>query len=180
MTKLGRIRDLITGIAMILMGLLLFINPEDNVQAVAGVFVITFTFRGIRAAHHYFTMGRHTIGGRQSLYRAMIYLDLALLTSEMSGNPIVYIIMYLAGLHFFLGLIDILRSFEAKELGSTSWKFSMASGVTNVLMGIAVLVAGPVFKSVNVVMYIYGAGLIYSAGIRIVSAFKRRAIVYIQ
>ncbi len=62
------------------------------------------------------------------------YLDVGVLTASMLDNARIYIILYLAVLHGFAG----------------------------------------------VVVYLYAAGLIYSACIRIAGAFRKTEIVYIQ
>ena len=168
-----------TGIVIILMALTLFINPEDNIDLVIAIFTITFLARAIKAGYHYLTMGRYTVGGKQSLYRAMIYLDLTLLTSEMSNNHAGYIALYLAGVHFFIGLVDILQSLESKGVGAP-WKMRIASGIANMMLGIAVIIAWFAKESIAMVMYIYAIGLLYTGCLRIGAAFKRNAIVYIQ
>ena len=48
------------------------------------------------------------------------------------------------------------------------------------LSAIAVVVGSTVFKQPVITIYIYGAGLIYTAVLRIASAFRRTRIVYIQ
>ena len=179
MTQIKRIRDFMTGIVIIFMAIALFFNPEDNIDLVIAIFTITFFARGIRAAYHYYSMGRYTVGGKRSLYRAMIYLDLGLLTSEMSRNNAGYIALYLAGVHFFIGLVDILQAMEAKGVGA-SWKMRVASGTANMLLGIAVIIAWYAQESIAMIMYVYAIGLLYTGCLRIGSAFRRNAIVYIQ
>ena len=56
----------------------------------------------------------------------------------------------------------------------------MAYGVTNILIAIAVILGNAVFKEPLVTTYIYGAGLMYSAVLRIFTAVRRTKIVYIQ
>jgi hypothetical protein len=56
----------------------------------------------------------------------------------------------------------------------------MAYGVTGLLLAAAVVAAGVVLGRPEVAAYVYGAGLIYSAILRIAGAFRRTDIVYIQ
>ena len=53
----------------------------------------------------------------------------------------------------------------------------MAIGAADVLFGLASIFC---IGRPNILVYIYAAGLIYSAVLRIASAFRRTAIVYIQ
>ena len=82
-------------------------------------------------------------------------------------------------LHIFTGAVSMLRANESRRYGAR-WRMKMAFGVTNVLLAIAVVVGSVVFREPLITVGIYGAGLIYSAVLRIASAFKRTDIVYIQ
>ena len=82
-------------------------------------------------------------------------------------------------LHIFTGAVSILRANESRRYGAR-WRMKMAFGVTNVLLAVAVVVGTVVFREPFITVGIYGAGLIYSAVLRIASAFKRTDIVYIQ
>ena len=56
----------------------------------------------------------------------------------------------------------------------------MLYGAVYVLGAAAVLVCGFVMKMPEMAVYVYAAGLIFSAAARIMRAFRRTAIVYIQ
>lgn len=73
--------------------------------------------------------------------------------------------------------VSMLRANESRRYGAR-WRMKMAFGVTNVLLAIAVVVGSVVFREPLITVGIYGAGLIYSAVLRIASAFKRTDIVY--
>jgi uncharacterized membrane protein HdeD (DUF308 family) len=84
--------------------------------------------------------------------------------------------LYLAGLHGFSGFIDIMRAIESKKMNA-SWKLNISHGIINVLIALLCLVF---LKTVWVATLCYSLGLIYSGIIRIIQAFRRTAIVYIQ
>ena len=119
------------------------------------------------------------VGGKNVLYRGMIYLDLGILAGSLFDHPITYTVVYIALLHVFSGAVDILRANESRKIGA-HWRLKMAYGVTGVLLAVAVVISGVVYKSPLITTYIYGAGLIYSALLRIAGAFRRTEIVYIQ
>lgn len=52
--------------------------------------------------------------------------------------------------------------------------------IKTVMLPAAVIAGGLFYGNTTLAAYIYGAGLIYSAVLRIISAFRRTDIVYIQ
>lgn len=175
-----KVWNIISGLVMIAAGAWLLYDPVHGLKAVAVVFSISCTFRGFQILLYYLTMARHMVSGKVMLYRGMIYLDIGVLTTALFDNARIYIILYLAVLHGFYGIVDILRSRESRSVGYSGWKWAALSGMTNLLLAVAVLVGGLYIDSGRVVVYIYAGGLIYSACIRIAGAFRKTDIVYIQ
>lgn len=181
MTRTKRIWNIISGVFMILMGLGLFIDPKGGLSVVAFILSLTFTVRGFQALWYYVTMARFMVGGRRSLYRGFIFLELGLLTNTMRRKaPELYIVLYLAGLLAFSGVVEILAGLEARKLKAPAYRTHMINGATDLFVAIAVLIGGFVINSITIVMYGYGAGLIYTGAVRIGAAFRRTSIVYIQ
>ena len=180
MTKGGRLWRIISGLFMLLMGAGVLIDPYGAVPIFAGILSLTFTLRGLSSLIYYGSTARHMVGGKLALYRGIIYMDAGLFMSAIADEAKIYIILYLAILHGFAGIVDLLRSREAKSEGSPVWKGAAVYGTVEVLLAAAVLIGGYALGSVRAVMYIYGAGLMYTACVRIGTAFRRTAIVYIQ
>lgn len=180
MSKFRRVLNVLTGLGMILIGVLLMIpEPAVGLKFVLLCIQIGMTFRGLRLLYYYLTMARYTVGGKNVLYRGMIYLDLGVLAGSLIDHPVVYTVIYLALIHLFTGTVSIMRANESRKIGG-QWGLKMAYGVTFVLLAAAVVTAGVALDLPEVAAYVYGAGLIYSAILRIASAFRRTAIVYIQ
>ena len=110
------------------------------------------------------------------LFQAVVVLDFALFTASLSDVPKVYILLYLVGVHAFTGVVETLRAMEAKRTVDGPWKMKLAHGIVNFALALACLVF---IKHINTAVFIYSLGLIYSAVIRIVSAFRRTAFVVI-
>lgn len=181
MTRGRRILSILEGIVMLVMGMALLIYPEKGIIAVAIVISISFTLNGINTLLFYLTMAINMVEGRKTLYRGMLYLDIGILTSAVvSVGATVYIALYLAVIHVFYGAVDILRSREEKSGGSPGWRWTALNGVINIMIAICVIIGGIGYASARVVVYIYAAGVIYSAMERITRALRRTAIVYIQ
>jgi len=85
----------------------------------------------------------------------------------------------MAILHGFGGLVSILRANESRRING-HWRLKMAYGVTEVLLAEAVAVIAIWMGRPEAAVYVYAAGLIYSAILRIAQAFRHTDIVYIQ
>lgn len=180
MTRSKRVVDVFSGIVMFIAGTAFFFSGVDaSVIAMLVLIQIGMTVRGFRALYYYLTMARYMVGGKSVLYRSFILLDLGTLAGVLIGHHIIYGVVYLALLHTFSGVVAIFRANESRSYGA-HWKLKMAYGVMNVLLAAAVIVGSAVFREPRIVIYIYGVGLMYSAVLRIATAFKRTRIVYIQ
>lgn len=179
MTNLQRVKEVFAGLCMIIGGLFITLIPEDGYVMVAFILGVSLFFRGLRYLVYYFGMARHMVGGRAMLYMGVILLDAGLFSLTLTNIPPMYIILYLLVYHAFSGVVDIMRAREARRYDGP-WKVNMSYGVLNILVALLALVGGFSSQSVEAVVYIYGPGLIYSAIVRIVRAFRKGAIVYIQ
>ena len=172
-----RIKNILIGLLIILGSMILIALPEEGLAITAGILSLSLFIYGVKSLIFYLTMARHMVGGRIMLYLAVIVLDFGMFTMMMTNIPKVYIALYLLAIYAFSGVIGILRALEAKKYQASSWRLSLVSGVIN--LAVAILCA--VFiGSTNMIVYLYSAGLIYSAVVRIVTAFRKTAIVYIQ
>lgn len=172
-----RIKNILIGLLIILGSIILIALPEEGLIITAAVLSLSLFIYGIRMLIYYLTMARHMVGGRIMLYLAVIVLDFGMFTMMMTSIPKIYIALYLLAIYAFSGAIDILRALEAKKYQASSWRFKLISGVINIVIAILCVVF---IGSTNMIVYLYCAGLIYSAIVRIVTAFRKTAIVYIQ
>ena len=177
MTKTRRVGNVLTGLFILALGCLLALYPWYAYKAVILILGITLFFSGIRSLVYYFTMARHMVGGQTVLYRAVIVLDIGLFSLSLTNIPFVFVILYLAAIHGFSGFVDIMRAQEARRLQAGSWKLNFSHGLINVIMAALCLIfLGTPFVAVE----IYAIGLVYSGVIRIIQAFRKTPVVYIQ
>ena len=177
MTWMQKIRTILVGAVMILFALLLLAVPQYSVQLVIIVLGFTFFVSGLRNLVYYITMARHMIGGKSILYRGIIVLDLGVLALSLLAEAPVVALMYLLFCRGLSGVIGLLRSLEAKKMDSPEWK----AGIVHAAVDLAIVVLGTIFlRSPMTVIYVYAAGLVYSGAARIISAFRRTAIIYVQ
>lgn len=178
MGKLGRIRNVIIGILMILLSIIMLVlEPEESFLIAALMLFLALLFTGIRLLIYYFTMARFMVGGKIQLYVGLIVLDFGLFTLTMTNVPHLYLILYMLGTHAFGGVINILRALEAKRNGAASWKLKTSQGIVNLIVAVLCLFS---LESTRLLVILYCLGLVYSAVVRIISAFRKNAIVYIQ
>ena len=172
-----RIKNVLIGILIILGAVILIAFPEEGIIITASILSLSLFVYGIKTLIYYITMTRHMVGGRIMLYLAVVVLDLGMFTMMLTNIPKMYIALYLVVVYAFSGAIDIMRALEAKKYQAPSWRFSLISGIINVVIAILCIVF---IGSTNMIVYLYSAGLIYSAIVRIITAFRKTAIVYIQ
>ena len=179
MNKFQRIKNVLFGVFMLLFALAFLLVPKESYEAVAAIIAILLIVYGFRMLWYYFTMARHMVGGKTSLYQAVIILDLALFTGSMAAMSSFAVLFYLLGVFAFTGFVGILRAFEAKKVGA-SWKTKFITGCISVVLAIVMLLLGVIFDNKDILVYGFAASLIYAGVMRIVTAFKKTAIVYIQ
>ena len=73
----------------------------------------------------------------------------------------------------------MLRACDTKKSGSRQWRPKLIAGIIIVLFAIAMLVVGIILGKTEILVYGYCVSLVNSAVIRIISAFKRTAVVYV-
>lgn len=180
MTRSKRVIEVLFGIVMFLAGAAFFMSGTEASVTVMLLFLqLGMTVRGLSALYYYLSMARYMVGGKTVLFRSLAFLDLGVLAGSLIGHSMIFAAVYLASVHAFDGVVSIFRANESRVNGA-QWKLKMTYGVTDILIAVAVILGNAVFKEPVITTYIYGAGLMYAAVLRIVSAFRRTKIVYIQ
>lgn len=181
MSVFQRIKNCFTGILMILGALILVLIPKETYPVIPAILGTTLLVYGIYFLWYYFSMARHMVGGKAVLFRAIIAIDVALFTSSITSMNSRYIVLlYLLVLYAFTGAVDILRAMEAKNNGSAGWRLKLSRGIIGIAFTVALFVIGFIIGRTDIFVYGYCFSLVYSAVMRIVGAFRRTAIPYIQ
>lgn len=179
MSFFQRFKSILAGILMLFFVALLLLLPNEAYYLVAGVLGLMLIIYGIRLLWYYLTMARHMVGGKTILYQSVIVIDLGLFSSTLMLVSSAMVIFYLLGIYAFTGAISILRAFEAKKYGG-SWKLKLITGVIGLALAITLVVLGFAFGLTQYLVYGFCLSLVYSAVVRIISAFRQTAVVYIQ
>lgn len=175
MSMAQRVREVLIGLAGIACAILMMLEPNFGYALVALFMSISLTLSGIERIGYYLTMARHMVGGRTVLYLGVLMFDMGLLAGRLAKTPQLFIMAYLLGCHLFSGVVSIMRAREQRSF-EAPWKLTLAEGIANVLVAVSCIVF---LRSTSMVVYLYGAGLIYSSCLRIATAFRRTSIVYI-
>ena len=151
--------------------------PEGGCLYIMLFLAASLILRGISELIYYFTMAKYMVGGKLILFIGAVFFDFGIFTLSLSDESKLFVLAYLLGFHAFAGLVNVLRALEAKRYKSTSWRINMAQGVASILTALICMIF---YRNETLLVYCYCAGMIYSAALRIYSAFRRTAVVYIQ
>lgn len=180
MKKLKRFRMFFVGLFMILFSFIFPFVPKDSYEIITFVYSVSLFATGVRYLSYYFSMARHMVGGKSVFYKGVIFMDIGMFTFTLIDIPPVYIIFYLLSVLLFSGVIDIMRALEAREMNAPSWRIKFLGGFMNIAVAVLAVVLAFFIQSMSVVVYVYSLGLFCSGCTKIVSAFRKTAIVYIQ
>ena len=175
MRKITRIKNVLIALIMIAFAIVLLTVPQFGPLLIILLLGAGMIIEGIRTLIYYFTIAINMVGGKITLYRGIFILDVgAFLLVGFSGSEQL-ILMYMLILLAVSGGMDLIRALESKKEGAP-WKRRLVSG----LLAFALLIASIFSLSdPKLVVYIFCIGLIYNAIVRIVSAFRKTAVVYI-
>ena len=179
MSIFQRFRGVLSGLGMILFGIVMILGGKDVYGVIIGVLGLILLFTGIRYLIYYFRTGRFVVGGRMIFFIGIILFDFGVFTMTLNDEPLAIVVIYLIAFYAFAGLVDILRAFEAKKQESP-WKTKLLLGIIEVAVAGLALFFGLVLRSPDDVVLVYGCGVIVSGIMRIANSFRRTAIVYIQ
>ncbi len=178
MNGFQRIKGVLFGLVMLLVAIMLILFPSDDMyKFIVAILSLGLAIAGIKDIIFYFRMARHMIGGKMILIQGVIILDFALITGSLATVPKIFILLYLIGIHAFSGVVEVLRAMEAKRTVEGPWKLKFSHGVINFILAIACLIF---IRKSNTALTIYSLGLIYSAIVRIFSAFQRTSFILIE
>ena len=180
MSLTQRIRSVFTGLFSLLGAALLLLTNEEGYQLVTFLLGLTLIVYGLRTLLFYATMARHMVDGRGILYRGVLALDFGVFTLSAIEQSGVFLALYLLGVNAFSGAMASLRALEARRFQAPAWRIKLVQGLVDIGFAAAALVFGLVLGSMRQLTWIYASGLLYGGLLRIVSAFRKTAIVYIQ
>ena len=179
MTKGKRIINILQSLAMIFFAFVMIAFKDASLSLITAIIGTGLLYRGFGSLIYYFRMSRFMVGGKLSLYRGMIFLDLGLFTASLSEAGSVYIIFYISVLNLFAGAVAVFRASDSKKLGSSKWLYKAAYGTALMSLSVIVLIGEFIWHNRDIAVYTYCAGIMISAIRMFTDAFKKTAIPYI-
>ena len=177
MSYLQRVKSFMAGIGMLLAVLILLLAGNNGVSLIVLILAFSLILRGVRSLIYYLSMARFMVGGLTSFFAGVFLIDFGIVSISLADEARIYIFLYLAGWNAFSGLISLLRAWESYRNKGRSWILNTLYGIVN----IGILICCFIFRdSPTTLATLYCAGLGYSGILRIINAFRRTEIVYIQ
>ena len=177
MNVFQRFKSAFIGIALLLAaGLIMHLGEDAYIFVILGL-AVAFIAKALKDIIFYFRMARHMVGGKMILFKGVIILDFALYTSSLMDASKLFMLLYLIVIYAFSGVIEILRAMEAKSTVDGPWKMKFCHGVINILIALSCLFF---IRQMQIALIIYCIGLIYSAVIWIISAFRKTTFILIE
>ena len=178
MNVFQRIKSILLALLMIGAAVIFILAPaQPALILIIAILSLGLAVKSIKDIIFYFRMARHMVGGKLILFQSVLILDFALLTLSLYNIPTMFILIYLIGIHAFYGAVDILRALESRKTVEGPWKLKFSHGTVNISLAVVCLIF---INSMRVAVIIYSVGLVYSAVIRIISAFRKTSFVVIQ
>ena len=162
---------------MIQAAIVLMTVPTAGFLLIAFFVGMLLAFRGIRFLIYYVTQAQHMTGGKWLMLLGLIMFDLGIFSLTLLDKASAILIIYVVAIHLIYGVLGIVRAVSNKKDGNSGWKIDFAQGIGNLILVALCLIF---IKHVEIPVYIYGAGVIYSAVLKIITSFKKTAIVYVQ
>lgn len=178
MTLTKRVGNVISALLSILGALLIIALGADGAALVCLFLSLSLVVFGLRNLIFYWTMARHMVDGRSILYIGIIVLDVGIFSLTIARNQGLFILLFLMRVYAISGVMDLLRALEARRYQSP-WRLKMAEGVINLALAAIALVFGFFLGNMEDLTAIYAFSLLYTAAVRLITAFRRTAIVYI-
>ena len=153
MSKTRRVFKVIGAIFAILGALALMIVPEYGFELIAALVGLWLIFIGL------------------------LLFDAGVFASALVDQAQAVLVIYVVACHLIAAVLNIVRTVGNKRDGNPGWKIDLAQFIGNITLVALCLIF---IKHVEIPVYIYCAGVIYTSVLNIISSFKRTAIVYIQ
>ncbi|MBR3279178.1 MAG: DUF308 domain-containing protein [Lachnospiraceae bacterium] len=177
MTRTRRVFNIIGALLAIQGSLLLMLVPDIAFRLIAIGVGMMLTYKGLRYIIYYLTHANHMVGGKRILLVGLILFDIGAFASALYDQAQVIMIIYVVGCHVIAAGLNMVRAFGNKKDGNPGWKIDLAQGIGNVTQVALCLIF---INYVEIPVYIYCVGAIYTSILTMISSFKKTAIVYVQ
>lgn len=177
MSKIGRVFKIFKSILMLTLGALILLLPSSRSYVVACTLIgVVITINGLKDLIFYISSARHMVGGGRIFINSVIMMDLGLISFMILYESPVIAMLYLVSIFVVMGAIDIARSIETKKNEYKFWFVGLIKGILAILVGVACFILA---DSIDIMLLVFGIGLIVIAVEGIAMSFTKSAIEYI-
>ena len=176
MTNWQKFSNVLAAFLMILFGLLILFAGEEAYLFVILAFAFLLFIYSIRMLVYYFQMARYMVGGKEILYRGILFLDLSMFIITLSTIPSTYVMLYMVGMLAFSGAVDIMNAMDLRRLQG-HWILQFIRGTVCVVGAVLCIV---MMNTPKMVVNIFCFMLFYNAVMRIINAVRPTEIIAIQ
>lgn len=177
MSKTRRVFNIIAAIFMIQSALILMLVPDIAFRLISMFVGLILVYYGARYLIYYLTHAQHMIGGKWLFLVGLIMFDMGVFATTLYNQAQAILIVYVVAAHLVAAGLNIVRAVGNKRDNNPGWKIDLAQGIGNIAQVVLCLVF---INYVEIPVFIYCAGVIYSAVLLIIQSCKKTAIVYVQ
>ena len=177
MSKTRRVFNIIAAIFMIQAALILMLVPMVAFSLIAMCIGLLLVYYGLKYIIYYLTHAQHMVGGKWLFLVGLIMFDMGVFATTLYEQSQAILIIYVVAAHLVGAAINIVRAVGNKKDNNPGWKIDLAQGIGNIAQVVLCLVF---INYVEIPVFIYCAGVIYSAVLLIIQSCKKTAIVYVQ
>ena len=177
MSKTKRLWNIIEAITMIQGAIVLMLVPDLAFIIIAAFVGLALACKGLKFIIYYMTHAQHMVGGKRLLLVGLLMFDAGAFACLVCDQATVLMITYVVAVHLVACVLNFARAYSNKGDGNPGWKTDLAQGIGNLAQVVLCLVF---INTIEIPVFIYCAGVIYTAVLKIIASCKKTAIVYVQ
>lgn len=177
MINAKKIGSIVLALGMIGVALVILLVPNFGYKIAGGVMGASIVIVGAKKIVYYFTMAKNMVGGKKILFNGIIIFDFGLLALLLIGESQGLMMMYFIVIYLLYGVIDILRFIEIRKLKSSGWHTRLIKGIFCIGIAIVCLIFN---TSTSLIVLLFAVGLIGLAIEKVVTAFTKSQIIFIE
>jgi len=170
-----RIGNVVLALIMIIGAVIILLVPEIGYPVAMGYISIYLIVKGIVLFVYYFSMARHMVGGRNELFKGLIYLDCGLYLFFSVAVPQQFVLSFILIVIGIDAVIHLIRAVQLKKAGASLWKPKIIMAAIGIC---AIIVANVFTGSPEVFGWIYALWIFSEAAEKLYYSFRKTKLFY--
>ena len=160
---------ILTGIALLVLGIAVFVNPAGATLAVTLIVGWTLVILGVYTLSSCF-VHRLPVLSQMDLFFGLLELIPGICILVWPGFFVSYLFLVLGIFVLVTGINDIMEAVDEHRIHVDYWGQSLAIGILTLVMGVLVIIAP--FAMAQTVMMVYGIALVFDGVTEIVTGIR--------